>query len=88
MEPSSALPLVVGGSDSYAGGTRDSENGDESALCLVSKLLSDKPLNKTGIWGAIYRSWHFVLALEMEEVEGDRFIFSFQSHVCKNRVLT
>lgn len=88
MEPSSALPLVVGGNDSYASGTRDSENGDESALCLVSKLLSDKPLNKTGIWGAIYRSWHFVLALEMEEVEGDRFIFSFQSHVCKNRVLT
>lgn len=88
MEPSLALPLVVGWSDSNAGGTSGGEHGDESALCLVGKLLSDKPLNKTGVWGAIYRSWHFVRALEMEEVEGDRFIFSFQSHVCKNRVLT
>lgn len=56
-------------------------------LCLVGKLISDKPFNKVGIRVAIFQAWHFIKNLEMEEVEGDRFIFSFPSMSCRQRVL-
>lgn len=79
MAQSVDLPLAVGWGGNIGGDTLLHESSDASELCLVGKLLSDKPFNKTGIRGAIYRSWHFVRDLEMEETEEDRFIFSFQS---------
>lgn len=47
-------------------------------LTLVGRIILDKP---------VFRSWYFVKNLEMEEVEGDRFIFSFSSSACRQRIL-
>lgn len=35
----------------------------------------------------IFRSWHFVPKLEVTEVEGSRFIFSFPSSHFRDRIL-
>lgn len=48
-------------------------------MVLVGKLLSERPFNKAGIRGAISRAWHFVKELVMEEVEGERILFTFPS---------
>lgn len=50
-------------------------------------MISDKPFNKAGLRGAIYLAWHFVKDLMMEEVDDDRFIFTFPSVESKQRVM-
>lgn len=72
------------------GDSRSPLEGDVSALMemtLVGRIIVDKPFNKVGLQVAIFRSWHFVPNLVMEEVEGDMFIFSFPSAACRQRVL-
>lgn len=56
-------------------------------LVLVGKMISNKPFNKAGLRGPIYRAWHFVKDLVMEEVEGDRFFFTFPSVEVKRHIL-
>lgn len=87
MDINRELPLVVGWANTVKGENDDVEDQDEAVLCLVGKLQSKKSFYKAGIRGAIYRSWHFVRDLEMEEADHDKFIFSFQSSVSMNRVL-
>lgn len=53
MAQSVDLPLAVGWGGNIGGDTLRHESSDASELCLVGKLLSDKPFNKTGIRGAI-----------------------------------
>lgn len=49
----------------------EGEDGSGIDVVLVGKMISDKPFNKAGLKGAIYRTWHFVKDLIMDEVEGD-----------------
>lgn len=79
MADSVNLPIVVGWNGD---GVQDSLGEDggskEVELCLVGSLILDKPFNMAAIRVAIFRLWHFVNNLEMEEVKGDRFIFFFR----------
>lgn len=85
---SELLPVAVGWRRDGSHDPLDVDMGLEALeLYLVRRLILDKPFNRAGIRVAIYSSWHFVNNLEMEEVEGDRYIFSFQSLSCRNRVL-
>lgn len=84
--------LVTSQGPSLSGDRSDQPpNGVEDCpgleLALVGKLFSDKPFNKAGIRVVIYRAWHFIKNLEMEEVQGDRFIFLFPSVECRVRIL-
>lgn len=88
MEETGNLPVVVGWNGDGTNDPLGEEMGSEEIeLFLVGRLISDKPFNRVGIRVAIYRSWHFVNNLKMEEVDGNRFIFSFPFLVCRNRVL-
>lgn len=75
--PDSGARSWIEGEDSEILG--DGEEGWGIDLSLVGKLLSNKPFNKASLRVAIYRSWHFVKNLVMEEVEGDTCIFHFSS---------
>lgn len=76
--------ISIGGID---GNTNSCEDEGVMAHCLVGKLISGKPFNKVGVHVVIFQAWHFIKDLEMEEVDGDRFIFSFPSSSCRLRVM-
>lgn len=61
------------------------EDDVEMEQCLVGKLISAKPFNKAGVRVAIFQAWNFIKELEMDEVDNDRFIFSFPSAVSRQR---
>lgn len=63
------------------------EDDVEMEQCLVGKLISAKPFNKAGVRVAIFQAWNFIKELEMDEVDNDRFIFSFPSAVSRQREL-
>lgn len=59
-----------------------------SADCsLVGRLITDRPIYKSGIRSSIFRSWHFIRQLEVEELDATRFIFGFPSIKFRDRII-
>lgn len=58
-----------------------------SLLSPIGRLITDKPFHNLGIHAAIFRSWHFILSLEIEELLGNDYLFSFQDLESRNQIL-
>ncbi|KAB1225848.1 hypothetical protein CJ030_MR1G005227 [Morella rubra] len=65
----------------------DGEGEDGGDYLLVGRLVSARPMNQAGIRTAIFRSWHFIPQLKVEEFDDTRFLFSFPSTFHRDRVL-
>lgn len=48
-----------------------------TGLVLMDKLITNCLLNRMGIRMAIFKSWYFVVDLEIEEMEYNYFVSSF-----------
>lgn len=58
-----------------------------TGLVLVGQIITNRPLNKVGIRMTIFKSWHFVVGLEIEELEDNCFLFTFPSPTALTKVL-
>lgn len=58
-----------------------------SLLSPIGRLITDKRFHNLGIHAAIFRSWHFILSLEIEELLGNDYLFSFQDLESRNQIL-
>lgn len=67
------------------------EDGEDpevaTGLVLVGQIITNCPLNKVGIRLTIFKSWHFVMGLEIEELEDNCFLFMFPSPTALTKVL-